>query len=260
MKKATILAALLLALMLIVSCGGGAVGNPEDDLNGGPDPLAGKTFTDDNFITQETETWHFDNDGNARWTGLVSAGNTQTYYFHYSVNTSKKLLSLKKLHLGDEMPRTRIYAYDIFGGMLELTDAIPTDKTFAQIAKDYWFPTFESGDEVQSGYELSIFNSTSDVYDEGEMRIEYLNPTYGGAYFGCAYEITEFSGNIITGTKCSPQTYSFDYSQYPENISISYTVSGTGENMQVTASVTTGTDSNSYILTWEPYFNFWDQE
>lgn len=263
MKKATIIAALLIALMLLVSCGGGAGGNPAgtpEGNGGGGNPLAGKTFTDDNFITQETETWHFDNDGNARWTGLVSAGNTQTYYFHYSVNTSKKFLSLKKLHLGDEMPRTRLYAYELSANRLVLTDAIPSDKTFAQIASDYWFPKFESGDEVQEGYELSIWHASMDEYEEGEMRFEYRNPTYGNAPFGCSYDVTSITDTVITGTKCIPQPNVANYEGYPETISISYTAAGSGEDMEVTASVTTGTDSNSYILTWNPDFNFWDQE
>lgn len=259
MKKATILAALLLALMLIVSCGGGTGGNPADDLNGGPDPLAGKTFKKTELLWDLTLA--FDNNGN------ITKTETERFeehpvpvytYYHYTIDTAKKLLSIKKIDQGVEKPRTRIYAYDIYGGTLELTDAIPGDKTFAQIASDYWFPTFESG---ESGYELSIHNAVLDKYDEGEMRFEYLNPAFETLYC-CSYEITDFTDSTITGTKCIPQTHVDNYESYPAEISISYSTSGSGENMKVFASISAGIsgDTNTYELTWNPgYPDNWNQ-
>lgn len=160
------------------------------------------------------------------------------------------------------MHRTRIMQYDIFGGTLELSDALPSGKTFRQIAEDYWFPKFESDDGQSTECELSIWHASMDEYEEGEMRFEYRNPKYGDAPFGCSYDVTSITDTVITGTKCNPQTYVADYTGYPDTISISYTAAGSGEDMEVTATVTDGsyTDPNSYVLTWESDFNFYDQE
>lgn len=265
MKKATIIAALLAALMLIVSCGGGAGGNPEDDLNGGGGfywggggqgggsaTLAGKTFTD--FFGDLT--WTFGTDGTANrkkdfYNALGGLINSLDENWNYEIADSTHLVLHERNTQGASIGKKILKEYSLNYGRLTISDAIPANKTLSEIAADYWFPEFTS-ESSSDDYYLKLMDS-DDVFIllYRNTIINSESSTY------CIYTIDNntITADTITATKAAAEDGG--RADYPETITVTYSTSGSGEDMKIHA--TTDKDSHSYTLEWHASFDIVDE-